>query len=96
MEHTVKKTLLTLKTDKNLKEAAQKTAKEMGIPLGTVLNAFLRSFVSERRVEFSAPLVPNAHTRTIIDAVRKDFREGKNLSPAFSSADDAIDWLHTQ
>ena len=75
------KTLLTVKTDKTLKKAAEETAARVGLPLGTVVNGFLRNFVSEQRIEFSAPLIPNARTRKIIDEARKEFAAGKAYGP---------------
>ena len=75
------KTLLTVKTDKALKKAAEATAARVGLPLGTVVNGFLRNFVAEQRIEFAAPLVPNAKTRRIIDEARREFRAGKAYGP---------------
>ena len=79
--NTNTKTLLTVKTDKTLKRAAEETAARVGLPLGTVVNGFLRNFVSEQRMEFSAPLIPNARTRKIIDEARKEFAAGKAYGP---------------
>src|SRR3989337_1493306 len=59
------KTTILIKTDKAIKESAQKTAERIGIPLSTILNAYLRQFVSEGRVEFSA-YMPNTKTRKAI------------------------------
>lgn len=47
------KTTLTIKTDKKLRDAAKRTAKKLGIPLTTVMNAQLAQFVSEGRFEVS-------------------------------------------
>ena len=41
-------TTLTIKTDKKLRDEAKRTAHELGIPLTTVVNAYLREFVRER------------------------------------------------
>ena len=49
------KTLLTIKTDKKLKLAAQKTAEKMGIPLSTFINMSLRRFVAKREIHFVLP-----------------------------------------
>ena len=81
------KTLLTVKTDKKLKKAAERTAARVGLPLGTVVNGFLRSFVTEQRIEFSAPLAPNARTRKIIDEARREFAAGKAHGP-YGSAEE--------
>lgn len=39
------KVVLNVKTDKEVKENAQRLAKYMGIPLSTVVNAYLKEFV---------------------------------------------------
>jgi len=47
-------TILNLKTDKKLKADAQSLAQELGVPLSTVMNAFLKQFVREREFTLSA------------------------------------------
>lgn len=80
----MEKTLLNVKTDKRLKQNAQKTAKELGLPLGTIINAYLRELVREKRVIFSAPLLPNKHTREVLQKIAKDIAQGKNTDGPFS------------
>ena len=41
------KTVLNVKTDKDVKEKAQHVAKELGLPLSTVVNAFLKAYLKE-------------------------------------------------
>jgi len=67
-------TTLTIKTDKNLRNAAKKTASDLGVPLGTVINAMMRQFVRDREITLSAR-VPNAQTRRAM----RDVRERKNI-----------------
>jgi len=40
------------KTDKKLKEAAQKLAKKWGIPFSAVLNQLLRDIVAQGEIQF--------------------------------------------
>lgn len=74
-------TTLSLKVDKNIKDQAMHIAKELGIPLGTILNAFLRQFIQEKKIEFS---ISNNH-----------ITEQKNDDTAFmqSGASDITDNL---
>jgi hypothetical protein len=44
------KTLLTVKVDKNLKADAQVTADRLGLPLGTIINAFLLQLVRDTSI----------------------------------------------
>lgn len=80
-------TVISVKTDKKTKREAQKVAGELGIPLSTVLNAYLRQFVREREVRVSVtPVLKPAKVREL-ERIMKDVEEGKNLSPAFTSAE---------
>lgn len=82
------KTIINIKADKDIKEKAGRTAKQMGLPLSAVVNAFLRQFIAERRVTFSIPLKPNKKFEKILRATRKDIRKGKNIIGPFYSAED--------
>ena len=46
-------TTLLLKTNKALKDEASQVAKELGVPLTTVINAYLRQFVRDREIHIS-------------------------------------------
>ena len=87
------KTMLSIKTEVSLKRAAQQIAKDIGVPLSTIVNAQLKSFIAERKLTLRAPEIPNAKTRKILDEAREDFRKGRNTSPGFDNMDDAIAWL---
>ncbi len=88
-------TVMSLKTDKEIKEKAQKLAKKMGFPLGTLINAFLRQFIRDKAVNFSMePIIPMSKAlEKELGRIEKDIKKGKNISPAFSNADNAIDYL---
>ena len=81
------KTTILIKADKKIKAAAQKAAKEIGIPLGTVMGMYLRKFANEKRIEFEAPLVPNAKTIRMLKKSQKEYERGKYAGP-FSDLDD--------
>ena len=85
-------TTMLIKTDKALKVKAQKLAKEMGLPLGTLVNNYLKTFVIDRKAVFTAPM-PNKKTIKIIEQARKDIEAGRNLSGPFSTAAEAIAYL---
>ncbi|MFZ2205637.1 MAG: type II toxin-antitoxin system RelB/DinJ family antitoxin [Minisyncoccia bacterium] len=85
-------TTMLIKTDKVLKTKAQKLAKEMGLPLGTLVNNYLKTFVIERQALFTAPM-PNKKTIKVIEEARRDIKAGKNLSGPFSTTKEAIDFL---
>lgn len=91
----MEKTVINIKTDRDLKLEAQDVARELGLPLGTLINAYLRDLVHERRAVFTAHPMPNKKTQKILDAALEDVRTGntKNFSPTFSNAEDAIAYL---
>lgn len=88
------KTVINVKTDKNLKTEAQKTAKALGLPLGTIINAYLRELVQEKRVVFSIHPEPNIRTQKILNRALNDIRRGKNISGPFKSAEEMISSLN--
>ena len=90
------KTLLNIKTDKEVKRGVKKIAEEIGVPLSTIINAYLKQLLRERRVNFALPLRPNAKTAKLLRKAHEDYKKGKNISPAFETAEDAIAYLHAQ
>lgn len=87
---------MSVKTDREIKEKAQKLAKKMGFPLGTLINAFLRQFIRDKAVNFSMePTIPMSKAlEKELSRIEKDIKEGKNISPAFDDVEEAIKYLH--
>lgn len=54
------KKLLTVKVDSEVKDEAQKVAGELGIPLGSIINGYLRDFVRVKSVSFSCSTNKNS------------------------------------
>jgi len=77
------KTVINIKADKEVKEKAAAIAREIGIPLSTVINAFLKKFISEKSVTFTTPLKPSKSLAKTIAQAEKDIAAGRNLSPFF-------------
>lgn len=90
------KTLISIKTEKNLKERAKRVAAELGISLSDVVNESLRQLVKNREVTFSAAPRMTPELEAIIKGAEEDFATGKNMSPVFSSMKDAIRYLHSK
>jgi addiction module RelB/DinJ family antitoxin len=81
------KTIINVKADKEVKEQAVATAREMGLPLSTVVNAFLRKFIADKSVVFTAPFKPSKKLEKILRQTDKDIEAGRNLSPIFRTVD---------
>lgn len=81
------KTILNIKTDKTLKKAAQETAEELGIPLSTAINAFLKQFVREKEIVLSADkLKPTPYLQKILKQADEEFARGEASGP-FTNAE---------
>lgn len=83
-------TILNIKTDKKLKEEAKKVSAELGVPLSTVINAFLKQFVRDKEITFSANQYrPTPYLERIIEEAEKEYAAGETAGP-FESKDDFI------
>ncbi len=89
----MKTTMINIKTDKKVKEEAQKLAEELGFTLSSFVTASLKQFIRTRSVEFSAGYRMTPYLEKILEGVEKDIKAGKNMSPAFSSAKEANMYL---
>ena len=87
------KTVIHLKTDKDVKVRAQKIARELGIPLSTVINAQLKQFIRDQSVHLSRipRMTPYLEKRAL--QTEQDFKAGKNISPPLSSPEEIIRYL---
>lgn len=89
------KTVLNVKTDKDVKEKAQALAKHLGIPLSLVVNASLKEFVETG--EFTVRREPQLKPAVVkrLEKSIKETKEGKNLSPTFTNAKDFLKSLRS-
>lgn len=71
-------TILNIKTDKKLKAEAKAVADGMGVPLGTIINSFLKQFVREREITFSAKVFePSPFLVRALKAADAEYKAGK-------------------
>jgi len=87
------KTMINIKADKEVKENAQKIARELGLPLSSVMNAFLKEFIRSRSISFSSIPRMTPALEEILGKVEYDIKKGKNMSPVFSSTEKANEYL---
>ena len=88
--------VVTIKIDSQTKQKAQKTAKELGMPLSVVIKAFLTQFIKTKTVEFSArDEEPSEYLKNAIRQADKDWKAGK-ASPAFRTGEEVVAWLEKQ
>ena len=88
-------TILNIKTDKKLKAEAQKVAAELGVPLTSVMNSFLKQFVRDKEVTFSTnEYRMTAYLEEIVTEARREYLAGKTSGP-FTNADDLMKHLNS-
>ena len=87
------KTVLSIKIDKKIKEQAQKLAKAMGLNLSQIANASYKKFIRNREFTFTDSYTMTPYLENVVREAQRDYDASKNISPAFSSAEDAIKWL---
>lgn len=75
-------TILNVKTDKKLKEEAKKVSAELGVPLSTVINAFLKQFVRDKEITFSANYYrPTPYLERILTEAQREYEAGDYSGP---------------
>lgn len=92
------KTVISVKVDKDVRDKARIAARKMGVPLSMVVNSQLRRFAQEERIVFQTE---KAYRMTKkferkLEKIDADIKAGRNLSPAFTNAKDALRWLHAK
>jgi addiction module RelB/DinJ family antitoxin len=89
------KILLSIKTDKSVKEEAQKIAKILGLPLSTIINAYLKEFVREKSVRISLEPQIRPEVENFLAKASRDYKNKKNISKKFVSSLEAIKYLRS-
>lgn len=88
-------TILNIKTDKKLKEEAKKVSEELGVPLSTVINAFLKQFVRDKEITLSANQYrPTPYLESILEQAQEEYESGDFIGP-FKTNEDFISHLKT-
>jgi len=88
--------MISVKTEKSLKDQAKMVAHELGLSLSDVINESLRQMVKNREVTFSAVPRMTPELEVLLGKVEEDIKRGRNLSPAFKSAKEAVRYLHSK
>lgn len=91
----MKTTMINIKTDKHVKEEAQRLAEELGFTLSSFVTASLKQFIRTRSVSFSAGYQMTPYLEGILDEVEKDIKSGKNMSSAFKTVKSANAFLRS-
>ena len=85
-------TNLNIRTDKDVKDKAEKIFNELGLNMTSAVNIFLRTAIRERGIPFELKLdVPNETTIAAIEEGRKMVSDPS--SPRYSNIDELRDAL---
>lgn len=78
--------MINIKADKEVKEGAQKVAADLGLPLSTIMNAFLKEFIRSKSVTFSVIPRMTPYLENVLDRVEHDLKSKKNIFGPFATA----------
>ncbi|MBA3679168.1 type II toxin-antitoxin system RelB/DinJ family antitoxin [Candidatus Saccharibacteria bacterium] len=87
------KSVINFKVDTETKKQAQALAKELGVPLSTVVNAQLKQFLRSRSFSVNSTPEMSAELESILETIELDRKTGRNLSPAFITTEDMFTHL---
>jgi addiction module RelB/DinJ family antitoxin len=82
-------TVISVKVDRDVKDAAQAVAKSAGFSMGTLVNAYLRQVAVTRRIEFYAPEQMTPGLEKMIAEVEAELQAGK-ASKKFENVEDFL------
>lgn len=86
--------VIITKTEPDIKIKAQKIARDLGISLSSMINAYLKQVVRTKRVSYYLE-EPSDYLLQAIKKAEADYKDGKT-SPVFKSGHEAIKWLEKQ
>ena len=86
------KTQVNIKLDQDIKEAAQRRAKELGLSLSSVVNATLSQFARTGTLELSSAPKMTPFLEDLVKEARQDYEAGKLKK--FDDVDDFLSSLN--
>ena len=88
------KTLLSIKTEPEVKEQAKKLASELGLTLSALVTAQLKQAIRAKTVTFStSSYTPTPYLEKILEKADRDIKAGKNLGPAITNKKELDDYF---
>ncbi|MBI4599789.1 hypothetical protein HY732_02610 [Candidatus Uhrbacteria bacterium] len=90
------KTMMSIKTDKEVKEGVQEFAREIGMPVSTLVNAYFRDLLRTREFRVSVPPKMTPQLEKTIAIAERDLKMKKNISPILSSPQDITRYFRSK
>lgn len=88
----MKTAILNVKVDEGVKKRAQAVAGSFGIPLSTLVNAYLIELGETGQVHFSAVEIMTPRMEKLIEQAEKEIKAGETSGP-FETSEEAISYL---
>ncbi len=93
-ESIMNNAVIQIRTDQELKEAAQKVAEELGFSLSSLIKAFLKNVTRTKMVTFSTGEIPSAWLLEQMAQSKKDLQKGDYYK--FDSEKESLAFLKKQ
>lgn len=81
------KVVINFKVDKEVKEEAQRLARDLGVPLSTLVNAQIKQMLRSRTVTLATDLKPSPYLEGLIKKAEADYAAGRNITRVTSEAE---------
>lgn len=85
--------MINIKADKAVKQKAQKLARELGLPLSTIINSLLKQLIRNQEIYFSSVPQMTPELEALLGEVEADIAAGRNMGRAFSNAKEMDEYL---
>lgn len=90
----MKTAIVNVKVDEQVKKRAQAVAGSFGIPLSTLVNAYLMELAETGQIHFSAVEIMTPQMEKVIEEAEKEIKAGETSGP-FETTEEAINYLKT-
>jgi addiction module RelB/DinJ family antitoxin len=74
------KAVINFKVDEEVKDEAQKLARQLGIPLSAIVNSQLRQLIRSRKFMLDATPTMTPFLEEVLDQVERDRKNSKNIT----------------
>ena len=86
-------TVINIRTQPNVKKAAQQVAEDLGMNLSVLINGFLKNLIKTKTISLVDSEEPSQYLIDSLKEAEEDVKNGR-VSPLFENADEAIAWLN--
>ena len=77
---SMSKAVINFKVDEEVKDEAQKLARQLGIPLSAIVNSQLRQLIRSRKFMLDATPTMTPFLEEVLDQVERDRKNSKNIT----------------